>query len=329
MNLRSREYPGIITRQVQERIVSTEERIKLPIPDFQTLMRSLLEFASDGKEHSLAEARERLADVFKLSEEERKALLPSGKQPRFTNRVAWAKVYLGQAGALDSPKRGHFRITDRGLTLFKDGPQRITIKDLEQFPEFQKFRAAVRTHKEESGEGEENEQTPEEMLESAYQKFRDGIASELLTRVKGSSPEFFEHLVVELLLKMGYGGSHKEAGEAIGRAGDEGVDGIIKEDRLGLDAIYIQAKKWEGSVGRPEIQKFVGALHGKRAKKGVFISTSTFSADAINYVDKIDPKVVLIDGSRLAELMIDFNVGVTPSATYETKKIDSDYFSEE
>jgi restriction system protein len=200
---------------------------------------------------------------------------------------------------------------------------------LEQFPEFQKFRAAVRTQKGESGEGEENGQTPEEMLESSYQKFRDGIASELLARVKGSSPEFFEHLVVELLLRMGYGGSHKEAGEAIGKAGDEGVDGIIKEDRLGLDAIYIQAKKWEGSVGRPEIQKFVGALHGKRAKKGVFITTSTFSADAIEYVDKIDPKVVLIDGSRLAELMIDFNVGVTPSAMYETKKIDSDYFGEE
>jgi len=159
--------------------------------------------------------------------------------------------------------------------------------------------------------------------------FRDGIASELLARVKSSSSDFFEHLVVELLLKMGYGGSHKEAGEAIGRAGDEGIDGIIKEDRLGLDVIYIQAKKWEGSVGRPEIQKFVGALHGKRAKKGVFITTSVFSSDAIDYVEKIDPKVVLIDGSRLAELMIDFNVGVTPGATYETKKIDSDYFTEE
>jgi restriction system protein len=293
-------------------------------------MRPLLEFASDGREHSLAEARETLTDVFKLSEEERKALLPSGKQPRFTNRVAWAKVYLGQAGALETPKRGHFRITDRGLTLYREGPKRITIRDLEQFPEFQKFRAPGRTQKGESGEaGEENGQTPEEMLESAYQKFRDGLASELLGRVKGSSSEFFEHLVVELLLRMGYGGSHKEAGEAIGRAGDEGVDGIIKEDRLGLDAIYIQAKKWEGSVGRPEIQKFVGALHGKRAKKGVFITTSTFSAEAIEYVDKIDPKVVLIDGSRLAELMIDFNVGVTPSATYETKKIDSDYFGEE
>jgi restriction system protein len=292
-------------------------------------MRPLLEFASDGKEHSLAEAREKLAQVFKLSDEEKKALLPSGKQPRFTNRVAWARVYLGQAGALDSPKRGYFRITDRGRTFLGVAPERITIKDLEQFPEFHKFRAATKVHKEETVGGEENGQTPEEMLESAYQKFRDGIASELLARVKSSSADFFEHLVVELLLKMGYGGSHKEAGEAIGRAGDEGIDGIIKEDRLGLDVIYIQAKKWEGSVGRPEIQKFVGALHGKRAKKGVFITTSAFSSDAIDYVEKIDPKVVLIDGSRLAELMIDFNVGVTPGATYETKKIDSDYFTEE
>jgi restriction system protein len=201
---------------------------------------------------------------------------------------------------------------------------------LERFPEFHKFRSTQKTQAESAKiETEDDGQTPEEMLEGAYQKFRDGMASELLARVKASSSEFFERLVVELLLNMGYGGSHKEAGEAIGRAGDEGIDGIIKEDRLGLDAIYVQAKKWEGVVGRPEIQKFVGALHGKRAKKGVFITTSTFTADAADYVDKIDPKVVLIDGSRLANLMIDFNVGVTPSAIYETKKVDSDYFSED
>jgi restriction system protein len=154
--------------------------------------------------------------------------------------------------------------------------------------------------------------------------------SEVLTRVKESSPHFFERLVVELLLNMGYGGTRKEAGEAVGKSGDEGVDGIINEDRLGLDVIYLQAKKWEDAVvGRPEIQRFVGALHGKRAKKGVFISTSTFSADAIEYVAKIDPRVVLIDGKQLANLMIDFNVGITPTQSYETKKIDSDYFNEE
>jgi len=192
------------------------ERLNLPIPDFQTLMRPFLEFVSDGKEHSLAEARERLAQVFKLSDEEKKALLPSGKQPRFTNRVAWARVYLGQAGALDSPKRGYFRITDRGRTFLGAAPERITIKDLEQFPEFHKFRSASKVHKEEPAGSEENGQTPEEMLESAYQKFTDGIASELLARVKSSSADFFEHLVVELLLKMGYGGSRRPNAEVLG-----------------------------------------------------------------------------------------------------------------
>jgi restriction system protein len=300
----------------------------LPIPDFQTIMRPLLELASDNQEHSLAEAREKLAEYFQLSQEETKALLPSGKQPTFTNRVAWARVYLGQAGALESPKRGHFRISERGRQLLKDIPDRITIRDLERFSEFQKFRSPSKEEVHADPETPE-QQTPEEVLEDAYQKLRSNLANELLKRVKESSPLFFEQLVVELLLNMGYGGSRKEAGEAIGRAGDEGIDGIINEDRLGLDVIYIQAKKWESNVGRPEIQKFVGALHGRRAKKGVFITTSGFSSDAREYVEKIDPKVVLIDGEQLAHLMMDFNVGVTRNSTYETKKIDSDYFSEE
>jgi len=300
----------------------------MAIPDFQSVMRPLLELASDGKEHSLAEAREKLGEIFRLSEEEKKALLPSGKQATFTNRVAWARVYLGQAGALESPKRGYLRISDRGRQLLRDVPERITIRDLERFPEFHKFRSSPKQRDQEDPQVAEG-QTPEEMLEDAYQKLRSDLAVELLARIKEGSAEFFEHLVVELLLGMGYGGSRKEAGEAIGKAGDEGIDGIINEDRLGLDAIYIQAKKWEGSVGRPEIQKFVGALHGKRAKKGVFITTSSFSADAKEYVEKIDPKVVLIDGHQLANLMIDFNVGVTPVTSYQTKRIDSDYFSEE
>ncbi len=300
----------------------------MPIPDFQSVMRPLLELASDGKEHSLAEAREKLGETFRLTEEEKKALLPSGKQATFTNRVAWARVYLGQAGALESPKRGYLRMTERGRQLLKDVPERITIRDLERFPEFHKFRSGPK-QQEQAGPGGVEQQTPEETLEDAYQKLRGDLAIDLISRVKDGSAEFFEQLVVELLLRMGYGGSRKEAGEAIGKAGDEGIDGIIHEDRLGLDAIYIQAKKWEGTVGRPEIQKFVGALHGKRAKKGVFITTSSFSADAKEYVEKIDPKVVLIDGHHLANLMIDFNVGVTPVTSYETKRIDSDYFGEE
>jgi restriction system protein len=201
------------------------------------------------------------------------------------------------------------------------------MRELKQFPEFVQFRSTKHT---DGGQPPDHgdQQTPEEMLESAYQRFRGELAAELLSRVKNASPAFFERLVVELLLKMGYGGSRKEAGEAIGRAGDEGIDGIINEDRLGLDVIYVQAKRWEGSVGRPEIQRFVGALHGKRAKKGVFITTGSFSSEAREYVARIDPKVVLIDGDQLSELMIDCNVGLSPVAAYETKQIDSDYFEE-
>lgn len=304
----------------------------MPIPDFQSIMRPMLELASDGKEHSLSDAREKLAARFELSEEERNALLPSGKQATFTNRVAWARVYLGQAGTLSTPRRGHFQITDRGRNLLKNVQGRIAIKELEGFPEFVEFRTPKSRDEDlpptSRSDAATESQTPEELLETAYLRVRSRIAVDVLTRVKGCSPRFFENLVVELLLKMGYG-PRKDAGEVTGKPGDEGIDGIINEDRLGLDVIYIQAKKWEGSVGRPEVQKFVGALHGRRARKGVFITTSTFSADAAEYVARIDPKVVLIDGRRLAELMIEHNVGVTTESIYETKRIDSDFFSEE
>lgn len=300
----------------------------MAIPDFQSIMRPMLELAADGREHSLAEAREKLGHKFKLTEEEKSELLPSGRQARFTNRVAWARVYLGQAGALETPKRGWFQINDRGRRPLTDISGPIGIKDLERFPDFKQFRNRSKEGRDEKPDTHGEGQTPEEMLESAYQRFRGELSSEVLTRVKKASPAFFERLVVELMLRMGYGGSRKEAGEAIGKGGDEGIDGIINEDRLGLDVIYLQAKRWEGAVGRPEIQKFVGALHGKRAKKGVFITTSSFSTDARDYVVHIDPKVVLIDGEQLAELMVDFNVGISSVASYETKQIDSDYFEE-
>ncbi len=300
----------------------------MSIPDFQSIMRPLLELAADGEEHSISEVTELLAHRFKLTEEEKTTLLPSGRQATFRNRTAWAKSYLTQAGVLESSRRGFFKITERGHRLLKDSPSRITIKELEQFPEFVQFRSTKHAEDTQPSDHGADKQTPEEMLESAYQRFRGELASEVLSRVKKASPAFFERLVVELLLRMGYGGSRKEAGEAIGKGGDEGIDGIISEDRLGLDVIYLQAKRWEGSVGRPEIQKFVGALHGKRAKKGVFITTSTFSADAREYVAHIDPRVVLIDGEQLSELMIDWNVGVSPVAAYETKQIDPDYFEE-
>jgi restriction system protein len=301
----------------------------MAIPNFPMLTLPLLQFASDGNEHEMSEAREALAEQFRLTDAEKTALLPSGRQAVFTNRVAWAKVYLQRAALLDSPRRGHFRITERGRDVLRDPPERITVKYLERFPEFVGFRSMTKKEAAEPNAAETEGETPEEKLETAYQRLRSEMAADLLQRVKSCSSQFFERLVVEVLLKMGYGGSRREAGEAIGRAGDEGIDGIINEDRLGLDVIYLQAKKWEGTVGRPEIQKFVGALHGKRAKKGIFMTTGTFSSEAAQYVATIDPKVVLIDGEQLAEIMIDFNVGVSPMASYEIKRIDSDYFAEE
>lgn len=304
----------------------------MAVPDFQSLMIPLLRISADGQEHPLVEARGILAAEFKLSDADREELLPSGRQSKFANRVAWAKVYLGQAGLLLSPRRGHFQISGRGREVLKAPPARIDIKFLEQYPEFLEFRTPkVNTegpHREQTSNQVEPD-TPEETLEAAHLKMRASLATEILARIKAGTSQFFERLVVELLLNMGYGGSRSDAGHAVGKAGDEGIDGVISEDRLGLDVVYLQAKKWEGTVGRPEIQKFVGALHGKRAKKGVFITTGAFSGDAASYVEHIDPKVVLIDGRRLAELMIDFEVGVATARTYHVKRIDSDYFDEE
>ena len=303
----------------------------MAVPDFQSFLLPLLRIAADGKEHALAEARQRLAAEFKLSVADQEELLPSGRQSRFSNRVAWAKVYLEQASLVESPKRGYFVITETGREVLKAPPQKIDIKFLEQYPSFHEFRSRGGV----TGQVVQSQQiataevaTPEETLETAYLQLRAGLAAEVLGRVKANSPQFFERLVVELLLKMGYGNSRSDAGQVVGKAGDEGIDGVINEDRLGLDTVYLQAKKWDGSVGRPEIQKFVGALHGKRAKKGVFITTGTFSQEAYGYVESIDPKVVLIDGRRLAELMIDFELAVATARTYQVKRVDSDYFDE-
>lgn len=307
----------------------------MPIPSFQQVMSPLLRVASDGEEHKLSEAVARLSDDLRLTEEERAALLPSGSQTLIHNRIAWASTYMRKAGLLESTRRGHFRITARGKQVLESGPPAINVRFLKQYPEFMTFHDSGRNSATEPtaatatdvSEGETV--TPEESLETAVQRLRAELVTELIARVKTCSPEFFEKLVVALLLKMGYGGSRADAGRAIGRTGDGGIDGIIDEDRLGLDSIYIQAKRWEGTVGRPEIQKFVGALHGQRAKKGVFITTSGFSADAIDYAGRVENRLVLIDGRRLAELMIDFGVGVSVEATYEIKKIDSDFFVDE
>jgi restriction system protein len=304
----------------------------MPIPDYQTCMLPLLRYSSDGEEHQLKDAVQSLAQEFKLTESELNEFLPSGQQPVFINRIGWARTYLKKAGLLITPRRGYFQITARGRTVLHESPREINVKFLERFPEFLDFKATRKEVVDEGVSQSEAEtlpgQTPHEALESAYERLRSELAAEILQALKVSDPAFFENIVVELLVKMGYGGSRKDAGKAIGRSGDEGIDGIIKEDHLGLDSIYIQAKRWDATVGRPEIQKFAGALQGQRARKGIFITTSEFSKDAYEYVSRIDSKIVLIDGKALARFMIDFGVGVTTIATYEVKKIDSDYFAE-
>lgn len=301
----------------------------MAIPDYQTIMLPLLKLLEDKQEHSLRQVIDSLASQFRLTPQEQRELLPSGRQPKFGNRVGWARTYMKKAGLLESTRRGSFRITDRGLEVVRKNIARIDIKFLEQFKEFNEFRAIKREQSVENKQPEtEWETTPEEALANAYQRVRDGLADDLLQQLKGISSTKFENVVIDLLVIMGYGGSRKDAARAIGGTGDEGVDGIINEDRLGLDVVYVQAKKWEGNVGRPEIQKFAGALQGQRARKGIFITTSQFSRDALDFASRIDSKIVLIDGEALVQFMIDHNVGVSSSATYEIKKIDSDYFIE-
>ncbi len=301
----------------------------MPIPDYQTVMLPLLEYYSDGKTHPIGDAVDLLGRQFALSEDELRELLPSGRQEKFRNRVAWAKTYLVKAGLLSSPKRGHFAITPAGQSTLREKPARIDVAFLRRFPSFVSF---VET-KNPSGATTEPVpapmESPEEMIEAAHARLNQDLASDLLGRIKAARPVFFEGLVVELLLKMGYGGSRHDAGRAIGRSGDGGIDGIINEDRLGLDSIYLQAKRWDNPVGRPEIQKFAGALAEHRARKGVFITTSTFTKEAVSSATKHDARIVLIDGEKLATLMIDHGLGVTLQASYDVKRIDSDYFADE
>ncbi|MEX2515817.1 MAG: restriction endonuclease [Gammaproteobacteria bacterium] len=305
----------------------------MAIPDYQSIMLPMLKLAADGEIHQFRQSVDILANEFGLSEDERRELLPSGKQPTFDNRVGWARTYMTKAGLLESPKRGQFRITDRGLEVLKEKPDALNVAYLEKFEDFIKFKYQRNDKTETTSQTTQNEalsdQTPEENLESSYQSLRNDLVSELLESIHNCSPAFFEKLVIDMLVRMGYGGSRKEAGQAIGRSGDEGIDGIINEDRLGLDTIYIQAKRWQNVIGRPEIQKFAGALQGQRARKGIFITTSDYTREAVDYVRNIDNRIILINGQRLAEYMIDNGVGVSTEAVYELKRIDSDYFSED
>lgn len=307
----------------------------MPIPDYQSLMLPVLKLAADGEEHKFSHAVDALADQFDLSQEERNELLPSGSQAVFNNRVGWARSYLKQAGLLGTPKRGFFFITPKGQELLAKNPSEINAALLEQYPEFVEFRNRKKEKFESDNESTEHtapeqitNETPEDALASAYKKLRTSLEEEILSSVKESSPSFFERLVVDLLVKMGYGGNRQDAGRAMGKSGDGGIDGIINEDRLGLDVIYIQAKRWEGSVGRPEIQKFAGALQGQRARKGVFITTSNFTKEAKEYASMIESKIILIDGGQLSKLMVEHNVGVSTVGLYEVKNLDSDYFDE-
>jgi restriction system protein len=301
----------------------------MTIPNYQTIMLPLLRFMGDGKERTIREVTEGLTQHFELTDDESNQLLPSGRQPMFNNRVGWASTYLKKAGLLEAPNRGRILITQRGRTALENNPTNIDVEFLKQYEEFQSFLAQTNDTNERGKQTDSSsEQTPEEILEHAHQTIRDDLANEILQYVLSMKPAAFEKLVIDVLVKMGYGGTRKNAGRAIGKTGDEGIDGIINEDRLGLDIIYIQAKRWQGVVSRPEIQKFAGALQGKRARKGIFITTSYFSQEARQYVSQIDNKIVLIDGELLANLIIDHNVGVSVVASYEIKRIDSDYFEE-
>lgn len=302
------------------------------IPNYQTFLLPTLKILADGKEHKSRDLIEQLVEAFRFTEEDRKERLPSGSQPVLDNRIGWARTYLKKAGLIATPKRATFVITELGKQTLAKNPEKMDVKFLSQFPSFVEFNTTKNGKSDTAQTSCEDaeEQTPEESLDASYQKIRASLASELLAKVVELPPVFFERLVVELLVKMGYGGSIKDAGKAVGRTGDEGIDGTIKEDKLGLDIIYIQAKRWKPGnvVGRPELHKFVGALAGQGAKKGIFITTSNFTKDAWSYAPKNETKIVLIDGDHLAQLMIDHNLGCTIQQTYEIKKIDSDYFGD-
>lgn len=301
----------------------------MAVPDFQSWLLPLLKRLADGDVHRMTALYDQLADDLALANSDRQVRLPSGAQPTYVNRIAWARTYLKKAGLIASPGRSLVQITARGKELLAEGPARITVGDLKRYPEFLDFHAPksdVTTVSAASALSDRAEETPQESLERVHQALRDQLAADLLERVKQVAPSFFEKLVVDVLVSMGYGGSREDAGRIIGKAGDGGVDGVINEDRLGLDVVYVQAKRWDGSVGRPVVQAFAGSLEGFRANKGVMITTSTFTADAQDYVRQISKKIVLIDGRQLADFMIQYGVGVSVEATYVVKRVDSDYF---
>lgn len=303
----------------------------MAIPTYQELMLPLMRAVGDSKEHRIRDLKHRIADECNLTTEERNRMLPSGKTAVIFNRIHWARTYLVKAGLLAAPARGIVRITQRGLDVLAKNPPTIDAKYLKQFDEFRGFLGAQKsTAKVDQDQTlDEADTTPDEQLATAFATLQVELAKEVLEQVLQVSPTSFEHIVLELLVAMGYGGSLEDAARVVGRAGDGGIDGVIKEDRLGLDEVYVQAKRWSGTVGRPELQKFAGALQGRRARKGVFITTSSFSREAEEYVAAIESKIVLVDGERLAALMIEHDIGVSRVRAFVTKRLDSDYFEED
>jgi restriction system protein len=307
----------------------------MAIPDYQTLMLPVLRVAAEG-EKRVADVVDRIADEFSLIPKEREELLPSGRQRVLHNRIHWAKFYMSKAGLISSPGRGRFVATDAGRALLSTRPERINVSTLMQHASFREFyrsegTAAERHPSSIPAEPQIASETPEERIEAAFQSIQSALQTELLERIVQNSPDFFEQLIVDLLVAMGYGGSHQNAAAQLGRSGDGGIDGVINEDRLGLDRVYVQAKRYAGTntVGRPDVQAFVGSLVGLGATKGVFVTTSTFSPQARDFVKHLSQRVILIDGERLADLMIEYGVGVRVSRTVEFKRLDEDFFAEE
>ena len=301
----------------------------MPVPDYQSLMAPALGALADGGDHSLAELRTILAKRLSLTEDDLQAKIASGT-PLFANRLHWAITYMYQAGLLSRPKRGVVRITGRGREVAAAHPERVDVAVLSEFPEFIEFKS--RTHgPRQAGQPEsaKNETTPREAVSTAVDEANAAVAAEVLDRVRQREPAFLERLVLAVLTAMGYGGA-AGAAEHLGKAGDKGLDGVIRQDPLGLDRIYVQAKRYDASnpVRRPEIQEFVGALHGAQADRGIFITTSRFTAEAIEYADRVAARVVLIDGAALSTLMVRHNIGVQDQQTYVIKRVDEDFFEE-
>ena len=308
-------------------------QLKMAIPNYQTLMLPVLEVAANG-ETRVPIAAKTIADQLGLSEEEREEMLPSGKQRLLHNRIHWAKFYMSKAGLIDSPKKGVFVASNAGKSLLATNPSKIDVEALKAYPAFVEFygKAGSSDQLDQTAATQSaatSDATPEEQIDAAQKVLLTALKAELLERVLEQSPSFFEHLIVELLVAMGYGGTHENAAKQLGKSGDGGIDGVIDEDRLGLDRIYLQAKRYaSGTVSRPEIQGFVGSLVGKNASKGVFVTTSTFSSQAIDYAKGLQQRVILIDGKHLTDLMVEFGIGARVSRMVEVKRLDEDFFSD-